>query len=104
MSSTAWRTTLLPEDWASLRRAVMQRDYYICQLAYDGCTWRATEVDHRIRGDNHAMSNLQAVCSKCHATKTGREANAARRKRKNDPEPHPGFIDQWENEGGAAHA
>ena len=82
----------LPPDWPARRRLVLVRDRNVCQIAFDGCTVRATEVDHvipRSRGGSDQLENLQAACSRCHASKTGREANPPRRR---PPEPHPGRI------------
>jgi 5-methylcytosine-specific restriction endonuclease McrA len=58
---------------------------------------RATEVDHIGDHDDHSPGNLQAACSTCHRTKTGRAAarigNAQRAERKRPTERHPGLID-----------
>lgn len=92
MSGTAWRRSPLPPDWQDRRVAVLERDEYTCRLRYTGCTLIATEVDHVVGHDDHRLSNLQAVCHTCHATKTGRDAQAARPRVKRDAEPHPGRL------------
>ena len=39
---------------------------------------RATDVDHIIAGDNHELSNLQALSHACHTAKTTHENAAAK--------------------------
>lgn len=94
----AWRTSPLPSNWASaIRPAVLTRDQYQCQIRGPRCTGQATEVDHTGASDDHRLEVLQSACKACHASKTGREARAARgplatRMRPRD-EGHPGLID-----------
>jgi 5-methylcytosine-specific restriction endonuclease McrA len=38
------------------------------------------------------MSNLAAICEPCHLRKTAMEANAAKPKRRREPEAHPGVV------------
>ena len=67
MSRVDWRT------WARLRRVVLQRDGYRCQLC--GKAGRL-DVDHRIRkedGGGDELGNLQALCRTCHIAKTVKE-------------------------------
>lgn len=86
------RRQRLPPDWQQRRTLVLQRDGHTCQLRYpDICTGRATDVDHKIHGDNHALTNLQAACNPCHQRKTAQEAAAARPRERRTPEPHPGI-------------
>jgi hypothetical protein len=57
-----------PSDWRSLRAIVLHRDCYVCRVCGD----RATEVDHvwpKSEGGSDALSNLQAICRTCNATK-----------------------------------
>lgn len=89
-----------------LRRQIMERDQRRCQLRGPKCLGQATMVDHIINVakiedeqlsiDPDDPSNLQAACRPCHEQKTAREANAARPKRKREPEPHPGFLPEEE--------
>lgn len=89
------RRSRLPEDWHRRRNRVLRRDDRRCQLRWHGCLGTATEVDHRIRGDDHDESNLQAVCSACHQKKSASEGNdrarELRARRKRPPERHPGM-------------
>jgi len=85
----------LPSNWAALRRTILSRDGRICQLQYEGCSLRATEVDHIRPGDDHSLTNLQAVCTACHSIKSSQEGlrERLRRKRltKRPREQHPGL-------------
>jgi len=72
----------LPSNWRALRAAVLERDNHTCHAP--GCRTKATHVDHitpRSLGGSHHMTNLQALCRSCHATKSAIEGNAARRDR-----------------------
>ncbi|ORB67998.1 hypothetical protein BST47_04215 [Mycolicibacterium tusciae] len=93
---TSDRRTGLPADWDSRRRKALSRDGYRCQLRWRGCTEKATDVDHRRRGNDHALSNLQSVCSTCHKQKTAKESaarKAALKARARRPaERHPGEL------------
>ena len=64
------------------RTQVLARDKGVCQLNGPNCTHRATIADHIInvaRGGTDDLTNLQAVCAPCHATKTQDEATEGRR-------------------------
>lgn len=87
-----WRTTPLPKDWAQRRRAVLERDGHQCQINGPRCLGRATEVDHKGDSTDHRLPMLQAVCSPCHASKTGRDARARQPNRARPPERHPGLV------------
>ena len=84
--------------WKRLRRAVLQRDRYTCQLRYDGCTRHATQVDHKVNtargGAPLDPNNCSAVCAQCNARKASQEAaNARRTRRAQQPKPlHPGLL------------
>jgi 5-methylcytosine-specific restriction endonuclease McrA len=96
-SQSSRRSAPLPHNWPAIRLRVLRRDGWRCQLAYpDRCRGAASEVDHLIPatdGGTDAMSNLQAVCSPCHARKTGKEAAAHVRRysRTRTDEKHPGL-------------
>lgn len=86
------RRSRLPADWPAIRRAVLDRDNGWCRLRYDRCTVTATDVDHVVRGDDHRLVNLQAVCGSCHRAKTSAEGNAARARERRPTLDHPGLI------------
>ena len=88
----AWRTTPLPKNWPTLRRAVLERDGWVCQIQGPNCAGHSNEVDHVGANDDHSLENLRAVCTPCHRTRTGRQGRARQPKRKREPEPHPGMI------------
>ncbi|ASU78497.1 HNH endonuclease [Actinopolyspora erythraea] len=89
------RKTRLPPNWSTLRKRTLARDKHQCQLKYNGCLGRATEVDHITPGDNHHPENLQGVCSPCHAKKSSAEgrANWGRKRalQYRTPRRHPGL-------------
>jgi 5-methylcytosine-specific restriction endonuclease McrA len=94
--STSRRSERLPSNWESeIQPKVLARDKNKCQLAWPGCLVEATEVDHKIPGDDHSYKNLQAVCERCHARKSAREGNQAKAKlkalRSRPSERHPGL-------------
>ena len=104
---SAWqnsnRRERLPADWPKRQRRILKRDHHQCQT-YDKHTGRfclesARQVDHKIPGDNHDESNLEAICDWHHDRKSSREGNDARRKkmrqinsRFRESEQHPGLI------------
>jgi 5-methylcytosine-specific restriction enzyme A len=89
----SWRTKPLPKGWHKLQPRILRRDNHQCQLRYDVCIGKATEVDHIHGPDDDSDANLQAACPPCHRVKTSREARAANplsQPRRRQPEPHPG--------------
>jgi len=88
-----WRRSPLPPNWKRKRQHVLYRDLGVCQLGYRGCLGAASEVDHIGEHDDHRLDNLQAVCTRCHATKTGRQGNASKKPVKRPADRHPGLID-----------
>ncbi|MCV7150677.1 HNH endonuclease [Mycolicibacterium pyrenivorans] len=69
----------------------------MCQLRWRGCTGKATDVDHRRRGNDHSLQNLQSVCSTCHKQKTAKESAARKAalkaRAKRPTQRHPGAIE-----------
>lgn len=64
--------------WLALRREILIRDNYTCQ-----CCGRVVggkgeaHVDHRDGNNrNRDKANLQALCRRCHSSKTARENGA----------------------------
>ena len=96
--STSDRRARLPANWSTLRRDVKRRANGICEWISNGarCARPGTDCDHIRQGDNHALTNLQWLCTEHHWAKTKQE-NAARNtnnaalKRKPN-EQHPGRI------------
>lgn len=90
------RRQRLPKNWAQIRRQVLHRDRHLCQILLEDvgtiCGELATEVDHVVAGDNHALTNLQAICTWHHRRKSSAEGAAARPKfesRLRKQEAHP---------------
>lgn len=93
------RAARLPPDWRRRRAHVLRRDGYRCQARdYLGalCGEPANQCDHMVRGDDHSLANLQALCEWHHRRKTaqegGRASARARVPREREPERHPGFL------------
>lgn len=89
--STSDRRSRLPSDWAWRVGKVKDRAKGRCEDKHHapGCDGRAAEVDHIVQGDDHSLTNLQALSVACHARKT-RLDNGYRAKVKSPPEQHPG--------------
>lgn len=80
---------------------MLRRDRGLCQIAGPRCVREATEVDHMGAHDDHRLAVLQAVCSVCHASKTGRDAarsRAPRPPRARPPEAHPSMITKHDHD------
>ena len=82
----------------NVRRHILNRDHWTCQLRYPGCTGHAPIADHITpvaEGGTDQHSNGQAVCASCHNVKTRQEqarGRARKPQRLRKPEPHPGRI------------
>ena len=72
-------------SWPVIRKKVLVRDGYRCQLRYaDICVGRASQVDHIVQpeaGGGSDLANLRAVCVRCHARRTGRQGALAKQRR-----------------------
>lgn len=83
----------MPRGWGKLRAQVLRRDGHTCRH----CGGVGSHVDHVIPaalGGTDETTNLQTLCGRCHATKTGRESAAIGNARRRLPtEQHPGLID-----------
>lgn len=60
--------------WRKVRRLVLQRDGYDCQLRLPGCTVHADEVDHVVPLSTdpdlaYDPSNLRAACRWCNRSR-----------------------------------
>lgn len=88
----------LPSNWPQLREQVRTRAGGRCEATLrdtgERCPATGTDCDHKERGDNHALDNLQWLCPWHHNRKSSREGNAAPRKPKpshiRPAEQHPG--------------
>lgn len=85
------RKKRLPRDWHRVRAIVLKRDRNTCVK----CGKPANQVDHINAGDDHSISNLQALCPDCHKAKSSEEGVKARQAKygKRPPEKHPGYIE-----------
>jgi 5-methylcytosine-specific restriction endonuclease McrA len=93
---TSDRGSRLPADWPSIRDRILLRDNWTCRMNLPGCVYRASEVDHIRRGDDHRDENLRAACPPCHAKKSSREGHDAKRsiraRRRRPTSRHPGAL------------
>lgn len=81
----------------AVRKKIMDRDGWRCQLRGARCTGIATEADHRVphaEGGDDTAENGAAVCANCHAEKTRSEQQRgiARRSRYRPKAQHPGLT------------
>lgn len=62
--------------WPRIRKAILERDQYTCQIAGPKCTTTATHVDHIIPvtqgGAWYDPTNLRASCPKCNYARIDR--------------------------------
>ena len=60
----------------TIRPAILERDRYICQVRLEGCTVKATHVDHiipwRQGGAAWDHANLRAACESCNLKRVHR--------------------------------
>lgn len=112
--TTSDRRQRLPTNWNKLRKQVLAKANYKCagldpaitppptsrevqrgarRWHHPTCTMRATDVDHINAGDNHELSNLQALSHACHTAKTTHENAAAKARIRatatREQPPHP---------------
>jgi 5-methylcytosine-specific restriction protein A len=97
MPNGQWRSSTrrstLPPNWPSLRRAVLERDGFACQIRDPGCTGQATECDHINDRDLHTEANLRAACHRCHLRRSSSQGGrAAQAKRRKPERKHPGLL------------
>jgi hypothetical protein len=93
------RRERLPDNWEELRREVFRRCGRRCEWRLPSgarCPRRATDVDHRVPGEDHNLRNLQGLCTEHHAAKSAQEGNRERWDRRQKglrpPEEHPGAL------------
>lgn len=63
--------------WRKLRKRILERDRYLCQVCLkNGVIKAGSEVDHirsKATGGTDNDDNLQAICTRCHREKTATE-------------------------------
>lgn len=59
--------------WFKVRKVILARDRHTCQIKADGCTHKATHVDHIVSpiegGPWWDEQNLRAACANCNLTR-----------------------------------
>jgi len=97
--------------WRAVRREILARDGYVCQIRLPGCTTVATTVDHRVElGDGGALydpENLQGACASCNSAK--RNTAVAARARGNGVAARaavdlPRWVEEWASQRGQSPA
>lgn len=93
------RRDRLPDNWPALRAQRLRLDGYRCTWKLPSgvrCPRPATDVDHRVAGDDHRIGNLRSLCAHHHGQKSSQEGRQAQRQRANrgkrPPEEHPGAL------------
>lgn len=101
---TSTRRSSLPPNWSTIRRRILRRDKYECQMLVDGwpCSDYANEVDHVLPSGPDSDDNLQSLCRRHHGAKSAREGNVARAKKRQEisrrlvkpsaASKHPGML------------
>ena len=72
--SVAKKNIYKSSAWLALRKKVLERDRYRCQIQLAGCRGTADSVDHRVEvvaesGPFFDEANLQASCRPCNSRK-----------------------------------
>ncbi|BCP36194.1 hypothetical protein MINTMi198_15640 [Mycobacterium intracellulare M.i.198] len=88
-------------QWQRLRRRVLARDDYTCQIRLAGCIEEASEVDKIVPASVDPSlaldeDNCRSACPPCHRRVTARQAAEASRKArarlKRPPRVHPSDV------------
>jgi len=73
MSSGGRDARYSSQAWRDVRAIVFDRDRGLCRIKGDGCTQRATEVDHIVSpkqgGAFYDPANLRASCKACNSSR-----------------------------------
>jgi len=78
--ATRGRGDLKTSRWKHIRKTVLERDRYECQIAGPTCTRTATAVDHIVPhayGGDDSYGNLRATCKPCNSVAGGRMRGGA---------------------------
>ena len=71
------------KKWKALRKQVLQQEPICRQCRDNGIIIEAVAVDHitpvRLGGSFWDINNLQPLCMKCHASKSGKEAHTPKK-------------------------
>lgn len=67
--------------WRRLRKTILERDGFVCQIQLPGCKLRADQVDHILPvedgGDFYEPDNLRAACGRCNTTRANKQKTQA---------------------------
>lgn len=84
------RRDLKTKRWRNIRKVVLERDCYECQIRGPRCTGEATQVDHIVAaafGGDDDYGNLRAACRSCNASLGAKVRGGASFDRRVDPCP-----------------
>lgn len=62
--------------WRKIRKRILERDNYLCQMCLPDRVHEATHVDHRVpkhQGGTDDEANLWSLNEECHRMKTAKE-------------------------------
>jgi 5-methylcytosine-specific restriction endonuclease McrA len=86
------------QRWRVVRRDVLLRDGFVCQIRLAHCTGSATAVDHvvdwRDGGSWYDAANLRAACASCNSSQRNSRV-AARARAHRDDSRRRGQYRQW---------
>jgi 5-methylcytosine-specific restriction endonuclease McrA len=72
-------------QWQRVRRMILVRDSFVCQIRDPGCTRVATTVDHIVElaagGARLDPGNLRAACRRCNSSRGAAFGNRKREPR-----------------------
>lgn len=61
-----FRIVLPPDEYAALKKYVLQRDGFKCRVCRFRCNLHVHHVRYRSQGGDDADYNLVTVCNECH--------------------------------------
>lgn len=86
--------------WDRLRRRILERDRYLCQVCFTAAPQRITparEVDHilpKAKGGTDDPANLRGICVPCHRDKSARDQGKVLRTRPRAIGPDGWWIEE----------
>jgi hypothetical protein len=88
------RGDLNTQRWKRIRKSILERDRYECQIRGPKCSGVASSVDHIVPhalGGDDTASNLRAACKPCNSSLSHR-ARRGGHFLAGDPHPSPPYV------------